>query len=72
MIHTNPLGYSFPAGAENDPNAPYNQSIERGKQCEQCGAIAVYCDCPRCDECYRKIQDDDNGLCVECENRINE
>lgn len=31
----NPLGWSMPAGAENDPNAPYNQPD--GPECSGCG-----------------------------------
>ena len=26
----NPLGYQYPAGAENDPDAPWNQSDDTG------------------------------------------
>lgn len=38
MRRTNPrvFGYSYPAGAENDPNAPYNQ-IEEPEECPVCG-----------------------------------
>lgn len=31
-----PLGWSYPAGAENDPNAPYNQEPEPDS-CPVCG-----------------------------------
>lgn len=31
-----PFGYWYPAGAENDPNAPYNQQGGDG-ECAECG-----------------------------------
>jgi hypothetical protein len=30
------LGWSYPAGAENDPNAPYNQTEEYPESCPIC------------------------------------
>jgi len=32
----NPFGWSYPAGAEHDPNAPYNQP-DLPDECPQCG-----------------------------------
>lgn len=32
----NPFGWSYPAGAENDPNAPYNQ-VDLPDTCPWCG-----------------------------------
>jgi hypothetical protein len=32
-----PFGWSYPAGAENDPNAPWNQDYEEG--CERNGDV---------------------------------
>lgn len=42
------FGWSYPAGAANDPNAPWNQ--EEGP-CEVCGKSLDDCDCPACPEC---------------------
>ena len=45
---SNIFGWSYPAGAENDPNAPWNQ--EEGP-CEICGRFSVDCICPECPTC---------------------
>lgn len=43
------FGWSYPAGAENDPNAPYNQ--QEGP-CGVCGQdIYGDCICPECPVC---------------------
>ena len=57
----NPFGWNYPAGAENDPNAPWNQRPEMCPVCEEfvdCGLLCNAmshgeCDCPKC-----------TGLCV--------
>ena len=44
------FGWSYPPGAANDPNAPYNQTDEIG--CAVCGGgIADDCICPKCPVC---------------------
>lgn len=42
------FGWSYPPGAANDPNAPYNQ--QEGP-CEVCGKGCDDCICPECDLC---------------------
>ena len=42
------FGWSYPAGAANDPFAPYNQ--EEGP-CEVCGQFVDDCLCPECGTC---------------------
>lgn len=42
------FGWSYPAGAENDPNAPYNQE---DSPCEVCGLFPDSCICPECPVC---------------------
>lgn len=42
------FGWSYPPGAANDPNAPYNQGDE---PCEVCGNFPDDCICPECPEC---------------------
>lgn len=50
----NIFGWSYPAGAENDPNAPYNQEdLPETIDCPNCGEIAEWVDddefhCPHC------------------------
>ena len=60
----NPLGWQYPAGAEHDPRAPYNQcdpdacpECEGGLiQCPECNGVGQCWECDssgkvRCDEC---------------------
>ena len=42
------FGWSYPPGAENDPNAPYNQT---DAPCEVCGLFPDDCICPECPNC---------------------
>lgn len=42
------FGWSYPPGAANDPNAPWNQ--EEGP-CEICGEDIDNCICPECPIC---------------------
>ena len=42
------FGWSYPAGAANDPFAPYNQTDE---PCGCCGRFPDDCICPECPTC---------------------
>lgn len=42
------FGWSYPPGAENDPNAPWNQ--QEGP-CAVCGQFVDDCVCPECPKC---------------------
>lgn len=42
------FGWSYPPGAANDPNAPWNQTDE---MCAVCGKWSDDCICPECPEC---------------------
>lgn len=42
------FGWSYPPGAANDPNAPWNQQDE---PCEVCGEFPDNCICPECPVC---------------------
>jgi hypothetical protein len=44
----NVFGWSYPPGAANDPNAPYNQ---QDPPCAVCGQMEDGCICPECEEC---------------------
>lgn len=48
------FGWSYPAGAANDPNAPYNQNDDG--PCEVCGKVIDDCICPECTVCGEKGQ----------------
>ena len=74
MIH-GPFGWDYPAGAENDPRAPWNQPDQ--PQCEICGieyqefdddgiADETSCDCQFCEFCDKRLADDDIDICAEC------
>jgi hypothetical protein len=43
------FGWSYPPGAANDPNAPYNQTDDG--PCDVCGKAIDDCICPECDVC---------------------
>ena len=43
----NPLGYNYPAGAEHDPSAPWNQPDD----CEACEGTGQVADADGPDEC---------------------
>jgi len=43
------FGWSYPTGAANDPNAPYNQNDDG--PCEVCGKATDDCICPECPVC---------------------
>jgi hypothetical protein len=43
-----PFGWSYPPGAENDPNAPWNQVDD---YCEVCEKPVDRCRCPECPVC---------------------
>lgn len=45
---SNPFGWSYPPGAEHDPNAPYNQ---KDPPCEVCNRDTDRCVCPECPTC---------------------
>lgn len=45
----NPFGYHYPAGAESDPRAPWNQrDIEA---CDECGGEGKNDEGEKCDAC---------------------
>jgi hypothetical protein len=48
MSTRHPFGWNYPAGAENDPRAPWNQVDEK---CEECGLVLDDCTCVVCEEC---------------------
>lgn len=43
------FGWSYPPGAANDPNAPYNQTDDG--PCNVCGQRLDECICPECPLC---------------------
>ena len=43
------FGWSYPPGAANDPNAPYNQIYDH--PCQVCGQFESHCICPECPVC---------------------
>ena len=64
------FGWSYPAGAENDPNAPWNQP---DPQCEVCGEWCGDCQCPECPKCGEagnlkcEVNENiENKACEEC------
>ena len=67
----NPLGWAYPAGAENDRHAPWNQP--EPETCETCGEIIEddgwtrSCGCRFCEECERLLTDDEVDFCHDCE-----
>ena len=61
----NPFGYWYPAGAENDPNAPWNEEdhapacpLNEEWQCDKC-KIEDLEDCPHGEECICAQLDED-------------
>jgi hypothetical protein len=69
----NPFGWAYPAGAENDPRAPYNQPYP--EVCEHCDSeIDVDgCNCVYCEDCDERIPEDtEDGLCVQCRKAYDE
>lgn len=44
------FGWSYPPGAANDPNAPYNQTDDG--PCDVCGQSLDHCICPECSVCF--------------------
>lgn len=50
----NIFGWDYPAGAANDPNAPYNQDVERCLKCEE---EASCNDDGLCEECAEKLKE---------------
>jgi|TARA_R110000823_G_scaffold217499_1_gene346815 hypothetical protein len=50
------LGYEYPAGAANDPNAPYNEQV-----CDGCGSTCDPADLDEeriCNECINNADTD--------------
>jgi hypothetical protein len=43
------FGWSYPPGAANDPNAPYNQTDD--VPCAVCCKVPDQCICPECPQC---------------------
>jgi len=62
---TDPFGWDYPAGAENDPRAPYNDPGD--PPCEACGMAG--CCCPRCRVCDWPFPAEQivDGVCLECQ-----
>ena len=60
---SSPLGWSYPAGAYNDPRAPWNEPDE---YCEDCGHIVDDCECIPCDTCKEIGLELRHGLCDDC------
>lgn len=59
-MNNNIFGWSYPAGAENDPNAPWNQTDEYTEECPVCGNM-------NCDEQGNPLFDEDPSFCSsEC------
>lgn len=52
----NPLGWNYPAGLENDPNAPWNQ-IDDGEDEDEHESM-LSCECSEADQLY--------GVCLFC------
>jgi len=50
----NPFGWSYPAGAENDPNAPWNQ--DDTEYCSKCDEEASCDDDGLCEDCAEKLE----------------
>lgn len=58
------FGWDYPAGAENDPRAPWNQVDPK---CERCGLVEDDCTCKPCRKCGRDGQYlDEHDLCEDC------
>ena len=57
------FGWSYPAGASNDPFAPYNHS---DPPCDMCGLDPTDCKCPACIECGDIGVPLDHGKCQDC------
>lgn len=47
-MNRHPFGWSYPPGAEHDPNAPWNQVDD---YCEVCEKPVDKCRCPECPVC---------------------
>lgn len=63
-MNSNPFGWRYPAGAEHDPNAPYNQEPEPDC-CPVCGAEnggawGIYCS-RRCRDIHEDDSFDEDG-----------
>ena len=61
------FGWSYPAGADNHPMAPYNQG---DPPCDVCGLDPAGgdngCHCPACRGCFVVGVPLTEGLCKEC------
>lgn len=57
-----PLGWSYPAGAEHDPNAPYNQTDEG--VCSKCEGANCLEDSDKCAVCAREEEIEKEGKTV--------
>ena len=53
----NPFGWDYPAGAANDPNAPWNQGDDH---------------CPYCCPAHEDSKEWDDPLCTECDGPVSE
>jgi hypothetical protein len=58
----NPYGWHYPAGAENDPRAPWNQ-VE--PHCEHCERLESECVCVHC-PCGALVLIDGDDVCEDC------
>lgn len=61
---SNPFGYDYPAGAENDPNAPWNQKDNECPDCEGAKKVCV-------SDCCGEDFDEDTGICPYCKEHCN-
>jgi len=62
MMSKNPFGWGYPAGAENDPNAPWNEP-EMPEECPMCGE-------PNTDEDGEPLFDDPSFCSKKCYQRF--
>jgi hypothetical protein len=64
------FGWSYPPGAADDPNAPYNQADE---QCDVCGKYVdavnneECCECEFCPDCD---EEESQCICVALEDKF--
>jgi len=59
------FGWHYPAGAEHDPNAPWNQPIPKCEECKHDADDCVCVDCPSCGDRHAPSGMME-GLCENC------
>jgi hypothetical protein len=57
----------YPAGAEDDPRAPYNEPMI-DDVCGECGEWSDECTCisTSCDVCGKEAESIEDGVCWDC------